>query len=103
MQSGKPRRCASIAGGYCLMRIDVPIGTIIGVIGRFAIIKARELFRPERIAHAEGKPAFKDLKSAKAFSRQFRRGGLCGRPKATGRWFGAERAPACPMATPDYH
>lgn len=51
----------------CLMLINVPIGTIIGVIGLFAFIKAKELFGPERVTHAEVKRAFKDLKSAKAF------------------------------------
>lgn len=51
----------------CLMLINVPIGTIIGVIGLFAFIKAKELFGPERITHAEVKQAFKDLKGARAF------------------------------------
>lgn len=44
--------------------INVPLGTLIGVIGLFAFIKARELFGPNRITHAAVKAAFKDLKSA---------------------------------------
>ena len=51
----------------CLMLINIPMGTIIGIVGLFAFTKAKELFGPERITHAEVKQAFKDLKSAKAF------------------------------------
>lgn len=50
-----------------LSLINFPIGTVIGIFGLVAFIKAKELFGPDRITHAEVKLAFKELKAAKAF------------------------------------
>lgn len=45
--------------------INIPLGTLIGVMGLFAFVKAKELFGPERITHEEVKTAFKGLKGSK--------------------------------------
>ena len=45
-----------------LMLINVPLGTIIGIVGLFAFFKAKELFGPDRIRHRDLKLAFKELK-----------------------------------------
>jgi len=45
--------------------INVPLGTLIGVVGLFAFIKAPNLFGPERVRHKDLKTEFKLRKMAK--------------------------------------
>jgi len=46
-----------------LSLLNIPIGTIIGIAGLFAFIKAPELFGPNRITHKELKAEFKRQKA----------------------------------------
>ena len=41
--------------------INIPLGTLIGIMGLFAFSRAKELFGPERLTHQEVKAAFKGL------------------------------------------
>ena len=52
-----------VAGGFAL--ISIPIGTIIGVMGLFAFIKAPTLFGPDRVLHNDLKAEFKHRKKLK--------------------------------------
>jgi len=69
MRSNWGRVMGIIACAFMLLRI--PIGTIIGIMGLVAFIKAKELFGPDRITHAEVKRAFKQAKRER---KQARRG-----------------------------
>ena len=47
--------------------INIPLGTLIGILGLFAFIKSKELFGPNRLTHTDVKLAFKEFKGAGAF------------------------------------
>ena len=57
-----------------LMLIRIPIGTIIGIMGLFAFLKAKELFGPNRIKHRDLKLAFNGLKNKGKESKRKRHG-----------------------------
>jgi hypothetical protein len=48
-----------------LMLINIPMGTIIGIVGLFAFLGAAQLFGEGRITHAQAKAAFKARKVLK--------------------------------------
>ena len=48
-----------------IMLINIPMGTIIGIVGLFAFINAKSLFGIDRISHAELKKEFKFRKANK--------------------------------------
>lgn len=52
----------------CLMLINIPIGTILGIVGLFAFIKCPELFGENRILHRDLKTEFKYRKKNKIFT-----------------------------------
>jgi membrane-bound ClpP family serine protease len=50
-----------------LSLVNIPLGTIVGIIALIAFIKGKVLFGPERITHREVKEAYLALKRARAF------------------------------------
>jgi hypothetical protein len=50
-----------------LMLISIPIGTIIGITGLFALFKSPELFGPDRLTHKDLKKEYKTRKREKRF------------------------------------
>jgi hypothetical protein len=48
-----------------LSLLSIPLGTVIGVVGLFAFIKAPDLFGPGRVRHKDLKTEFKLRKKAK--------------------------------------
>lgn len=65
--------------GCCLMLLNFPIGTLIGILGIIAFAGAKELFGPNRIPRAVVKAAYKamkaEAKAAKAAAKAAARAG----------------------------
>lgn len=50
--------------------LNIPLGTIIGIAGLFAFIKAPELFGQNRVTHKSLKQEFKNRKQAAKAAKQ---------------------------------
>ena len=53
-----------------LMLANIPLGTIIGIIGLFAFIGAPKLFGPDRLRHGDLKQAYKAAKRERKMARR---------------------------------